>query len=43
MDISRKNTATDPETEKLRRKAGGWKDDFIAQRAIEEAMATLWV
>jgi len=31
------------ELDKLRKQAGGWKEDFVVQRALQESMATLWL
>ncbi len=40
---TKKNKLSDQELDKLRKKAAGWKEEFVTQRAVEESMATLWL
>jgi len=42
VDI-KKEQLPEQELNRLQKKAGGWKDDYITQRAFEESMSTLWL
>ena len=43
MEIEKSSVGLSEEDREKQKKAAGWTDDFIGKRALEEAMASLFI